>query len=635
MPEQNEGAAQEGNGSFFNGHAVQLMFQMLFFTMAMNFFTQRNAQTEVQQEGLHLEPAIEGSQSLKLRTFSNVFGPVEDCDLFIHFSSTQTKAPPLPVALNKTRAIEEGYELLWHQGVWYEASAEPISTNVSIGPLSLEALVQQKPSIYLHATLLKRSVIEASKGEKPETISEEQVVQQSLPLVAQFRELDDATGAANLFGSDEDAPIMPAVPSNSSGQAKLPYFKTKIEIRPVFDQTVINGASAEQGPFKKLKKFPDLGLYQPYLYLSDFWLLEKDYVLLNATLVDRPLNLTLSYSVASLFVWSMQAQMADQWMVQGEWGLTDTQRDSFMLKRLYLDTNPYFLAFSAAFLGLHMVFSMLAFKNDIQFWRNNESMQGLSARSMVVSFVCQLITALYLLDSRETSRLILFEIILDTGLAFWKLRKAVKVELSTKFPFVHLGGQEGYDKAGTNKYDEEALRYMGAIITPLFIGYAIRSALYGKHRGWYSFFVSTAAGGVYTFGFAMMTPQLYINYKLKSVEHLPWRALTYKAMNTFVDDVAAFLIDMPLMHRLSVFRDDIVFFVYIYQRWKYRVDKTRPSVWVGEDGKEADALPAEASEETTACPKEAPLVGTTETSSADKAAPTDAEGLARRKKTTK
>ncbi|CAE8595891.1 unnamed protein product, partial [Polarella glacialis] len=113
------------------------------------------------------------------------------------------------------------------------------------------------------------------------------------------------------------------------------------------------------------------------------------------------------------------------------------------------------------------------------------------------------------------------------------------------------------------------------------------------HRGWYSFLVSTAAGGVYTFGFVMMTPQLYINYKLKSVEHLPWRALSYKAMNTFVDDIAAFLIDMPVMHRLACFRDDIVFFIYIYQRWKYSVDKTRPSIWAEAEADKASAeLPA-------------------------------------------
>ena len=28
----------------------------------------------------------------------------------------------------------------------------------------------------------------------------------------------------------------------------------------------------------------------------------------------------------------------------------------------------------------------------------------------------------------------------------------------------------------------------------------------------------------------MMCPQLYLNYKLKSVAHLPWRMLTYKAL---------------------------------------------------------------------------------------------------------
>jgi hypothetical protein len=35
----------------------------------------------------------------------------------------------------------------------------------------------------------------------------------------------------------------------------------------------------------------------------------------------------------------------------------------------------------------------------------------------------------------------------------------------------------------------------------------------------------------------MMTPQLFINYKLKSVAHLPWRMMTYKALNTFIDDI--------------------------------------------------------------------------------------------------
>jgi hypothetical protein len=56
-------------------------------------------------------------------------------------------------------------------------------------------------------------------------------------------------------------------------------------------------------------------------------------------------------------------------------------------------------------------------------------------------------------------------------------------------------------------------------------------------------------------GFIMMCPQLFINYKLQSVAHMPWRQMTYKFLNTIIDDLFAFVIKMPLLHRLSVFRD--------------------------------------------------------------------------------
>ena len=66
--------------------------------------------------------------------------------------------------------------------------------------------------------------------------------------------------------------------------------------------------------------------------------------------------------------------------------------------------------------------------------------------------------------------------------------------------------------------------------------------------------------------------QLFINYKLKSVAHLPWRMMTYKvdihiyirgkakitrfsqALNTFIDDIFAFVIKMPTMYRIGCFR---------------------------------------------------------------------------------
>lgn len=96
-----------------------------------------------------------------------------------------------------------------------------------------------------------------------------------------------------------------------------------------------------------------------------------------------------------------------------------------------------------------------------------------------------------------------------------------------------------------------------------------------EQKGWYSWVLNMLYGFLLMFGFIMMTPQLFINYKLKSVAHLPWRMLSYKFINTFIDDLFAFVIRMPTMYRIGCFRDDIVFLVYLYQRWIYRVDPTR------------------------------------------------------------
>ena len=135
------------------------------------------------------------------------------------------------------------------------------------------------------------------------------------------------------------------------------------------------------------------------------------------------------------------------------------------------------------------------------------------------------------------------------------------------------------------------MKYMKIVCTPLIAGYSLYSLVYHcksdfikdvlynciylAHKGWYGWILGSLTGVVYAFGFIMMTPQLFINYKLKSVAHLPWKTLVYRALNTFIDDLFAFIIYMPTMHRLSCFRDDVIFIIYMYQRWIYPVDKRR------------------------------------------------------------
>jgi len=144
----------------------------------------------------------------------------------------------------------------------------------------------------------------------------------------------------------------------------------------------------------------------------------------------------------------------------------------------------------------------------------------------------------------------------------------------TRWPFISMTDRESYSSK-TKEHDATAMRYLSYVTYPLVIGYAIYSLMYQTHKSWYSWILSSLTGCVYTFGFIMMCPQLFINYKLKSVAHLPCRTFMYKALNTFIDDLFAFIIKMPTLHRLSCFRDDIVFLIYLYQRWIYPTDYKR------------------------------------------------------------
>lgn len=75
---------------------------------------------------------------------------------------------------------------------------------------------------------------------------------------------------------------------------------------------------------------------------------------------------------------------------------------------------------------------------------------------------------------------------------------------------------------------------------------------------------------------------------------MPGKALTYKFLNTFIDDLFAFTVKMPWLHRLATLRDDVIFFIWLYQGWKYKVDYTR----VNEFGQGGDSEDEEETEKT-------------------------------------
>ncbi|XP_076807863.1 lipid scramblase CLPTM1L-like [Clavelina lepadiformis] len=256
-------------------------------------------------------------------------------------------------------------------------------------------------------------------------------------------------------------------------------------------------------------------------------------------------------------------------------GFSDSDLDD--IKGIFTDTNLIFLGLTIVVSVFHLLFDFLAFKNDINYWKKRKTMAGLSFHTVVYRCVSTIIIFFYLFD-QKTSFLVLIPAGVGSVIEIWKVTKALKVtvEWSGWKPNVSFGTSSDMEKT-TKDFDQQAIKYLSYVLYPLCIGAAVYSLFYVPHKSWYSWIVQSLVNGVYAFGFLFMLPQLFINYKLKSVAHLPWRAFMYKAFNTFIDDIFAFIIKMPTSHRLACFRDDIVFFCYLYQLWLYPVDKTRPN----------------------------------------------------------
>jgi hypothetical protein len=141
-----------------------------------------------------------------------------------------------------------------------------------------------------------------------------------------------------------------------------------------------------------------IGYYRPIVFPNDFWHLKEQYVEINTTTSTLPLQVVfqpMSYMKFQIFA-SMTVGFEQAAQQQG----TGAELDE--IKRMFVETNPWFLALTAlvsilhmvyVFLGPHMTsfrlahltqcsFEMLAFTSDVSHWRNKKELVGVSVRTV-------------------------------------------------------------------------------------------------------------------------------------------------------------------------------------------------------------------------------------------------------------
>ncbi|KAK3308635.1 cleft lip and palate transmembrane protein 1-domain-containing protein [Chaetomium strumarium] len=359
--------------------------------------------------------------------------------------------------------------------------------------------------------------------------------------------------------------------------------------------------------------------YYPILFVNTFWQLKSQMTLLNDTVKSMPIRFDLNNladwkfkTMASIDLSSKETARQAAYGNPLPGGGDGSEIE--MIKEIFIDTNPILLGVTIVVSIAHMILETLAFGSDIAHYRKKKDNVGISVRSILANVFMQTIIFLYLVDqSQNTSWMILGSQAIGIIIELWKVTTVVNVRMrpapGSLIPY-RISFEDKHKlsetEEKTKEYDEIAFKYMYWAGVPLLVAYAVYSLIYESHKSWYSYIITTLVGSVYAYGFLMMVPSLYINYRLKSVAHMPAKAMMYKFLNTFIDDLFAFTIKMPILHRLATFRDDIIFFVYLYQRWAYKVDYTRVNEFGqgGEDEveekKEADKSSPAAAAGTTA-----------------------------------
>lgn len=248
------------------------------------------------------------------------------------------------------------------------------------------------------------------------------------------------------------------------------------------------------------------GDYYPIVFFNDYWNLMSDYQPINET--TQMLNLSVTFAPTSLFKWQLYVSqtMRNRWMsVLGSDIAEESDEDQDSLKQAILDTNPYLLGATIAVSILHTIFEFLAFKNDIQFWRNRKSLEGLSVRSVLFNVFTSLIVLLYIMDN-ETNFVVRISIGIGLLIELWKVPKVLDIKIDREhkwfgvIPRVRFQDKGSYVESSTKIYDQMAFKYLAWALFPLLGGYAVYSLIYNEHRSWYSFVLSMMYGFLLTFG---------------------------------------------------------------------------------------------------------------------------------------
>ena len=334
--------------------------------------------------------------------------------------------------------------------------------------------LQNNGSIYMHAF-----VVRAGKSPDPSTgkgrFSKKWTLYQTRTL-NKYKKKQYRKTANLLTGETDKSEADQLKIKEGVKQEIISHWHPNITVNLVQDYTGWTPGQVPP-PLDEFVEFtPSLQNYKPIFYVNDYWNLNKDYMPINDTV--ETLNFTITFQPLSMFKWQMYSaqQMKNRFNMLGPLMGDEEDEDQDSIKEAFLDTNIYLLVLTFVISIVHSVFEFLAFKNDIQFWKERKSLEGLSVRSVFFNVFQSLIVLLYVLDN-ETNTVIKVSCFVGLGIEIWKINKVLDISIDPDrtflgiFPRIQFKDKGSYAESSTKEFDRMAFKYLGSAMFPLALCY--------------------------------------------------------------------------------------------------------------------------------------------------------------------
>ena len=309
--------------------------------------------------------------------------------------------------------------------------------------------------------------------------------------------------------------------------------------------------------------------YFPINVLTDFWTLNSELLPINKTeMFNFTINLNYGYIRSYFFNQMLNIQINNK--VMSSYGIDGVQ--DMLVELLKNNSIPYLILLMTVNI-LHTIFSGFGFKEDISYYNNLEKLDGVYTKYIFLNIFSVFISFLYNIV-QGANFLVIFEVFVGFIIEIWKLKMIYNISFNKFFPFIHFDYKIKYEIKEAESYQDFAVSMMiKFLLIPIGIIYLIYRLYYYKSSSIFMFIIEYIFFLLNIFGFILLTPQIYLNYKLQSVEHLPLKAFIFKFLNTIIDDLFAFAVKTPTLYRIFCFKDDVIFVIYLYQMWIYRHNK--------------------------------------------------------------